>query len=83
MPTWGLSDDEVRAIVREADSNCDAGRALRTVLQLLVDANLQNADENDDTEEQRDAKSQAEASLFALATALTNGYRNLTPPASR
>jgi len=72
--SFGLSSDEVGAIVEASRADSDEGRALRTVLRLLVEANMQEADE-DGSDSEYERRARAEASLFALATAQTRGAR--------
>lgn len=55
--------------------NCDAARALSMLLDALVDANMQEADE-DGSDEEAERSSAAKIFLFQLATRLTNGYRD-------
>lgn len=72
-----MSGDEYKWLVRESSTNCDAGRALRKVLEALADANLQDADhdEGGDEDANADRESAAKTLLFQLATAMTYGHR--------
>lgn len=62
-------------ILSERNSRCEAGASLRSVLDLLVDANLQEAD-TEDTEEEHQRVSDANLTLFLIASELTNGNRD-------
>jgi hypothetical protein len=46
------------------------------VLDALVDANFQEADEDPYDDEDYERRTAAKLFLFKIATALTNGYRN-------
>ena len=81
-----MTGDEHTWIFREASTNCDAGRALRKLIEALADANLQEASEVDDdspesegprdrSEEACERASEAKVLLFQLATDITYGHR--------
>jgi len=63
-----MDDEEVQAIV-ELSANCDQGRALHKVLDLLVAADIDDHIVDDPTEEELDRQSEAETALFLLASA--------------
>ena len=57
-------------------SNCDAACAGKELLGALADANLQEADENDDdANADHEAALQADTLLFVLATRVSGGRR--------
>jgi hypothetical protein len=63
-----VTDDEARTIV-ELSAKCDQGQALHRVLDLLVDADLDNHIlDNKLTDEEYETKTEAETALFLLAT---------------
>lgn len=70
------NDDDVKSVLYDKDATCDPGRKLQMVLDALVDANFQEADEDPYDHEDHERRSAAKLFLFKLATALTNGYRN-------
>lgn len=67
---------DVNNILSFSKDNCDAGRALSMLLDALVDANFQEADDMLDAEEEHERSSAAKMFLWKLATNLTNGYRD-------
>lgn len=67
---------DVSNAISFSKDNCDAARALSTLLDALVDANFQEADEMLDADEEYERVSVAKLFLFKLATKLTNGYRD-------
>jgi hypothetical protein len=76
MKTYhNYDEDDVQSVLHDKDVNCYLGRELQMVLDALVDANFQEADEGDDDEE-HERQDAAKLFLFNLATALTNGHRN-------
>lgn len=75
MTYYDYNDEDVQSVLRDKDANCDPGRKLQMVLAALVDANFQEADEDPYDDEER--RSKAKLFLFQLATALTNGYRDM------
>lgn len=66
---------DVSNAITFSQDNCDAGRALSMLLDALVDANFQEADDMPDTDEEYERVNSAKIFLFPLATKLTNGYR--------
>lgn len=70
------NDDDVKSVLYDKDATCDPGRKLQMVLDALVDANFQEADEDPYCEEDHERRSAAKLFLFRLATALTNGKRD-------
>ena len=70
------NENEIKGIVLDGESYCDPGLSLRKVLDALVDANFQEAEEDPSDEEDYERRSLAKTFLFKLATALTNGHRN-------
>lgn len=77
MTYYDYNDEDVQSVLRDKDANCDPGRKLQMVLAALVDANFQEADEDPYDDEDYERRSKAKLFLFQLATALTNGYRNM------
>ena len=66
---------DVSNVITFSQDNCDAGRALSMLLDALVDANFQEADDMPDTDEEYERVNSAKIFLFQIATKLTNGYR--------
>lgn len=66
----------IKGIVLDGESYCDPGLSLRKVLDALVDANFQEADEDPYDEEDYERRNQAKTFLFKLATMMTSGHRN-------
>lgn len=77
MTYYDYNDEDVQFVLRDKDANCDPGRKLQMVLAALVDANVQEADEDPYDDEDYERRSKAKLFLFQLATALTSGYRDL------
>lgn len=67
-------DDAERLMLWIDGANCDAGRAACEIVDALVDANMQEADE-DGTDEEYERAAKAKTLLFQLATLATNGRR--------
>lgn len=76
MKYHDYDDLDVSNVIAFSKDNCDAGRALSTLLDALVDANFQEADDMLDSDEEHERASAAKLFLFQLATRLTNGYRD-------
>lgn len=66
------TNERAERIFRNATTTCDPGMALDDLLDVLVEANLQEDDTDDGSEEGSDEyyarKSEAETVLFLLAT---------------
>lgn len=71
-----FDENTIKGIVLDSESYCDPGVSLRKVLDALVDANFQEAEEDPYDEEDYERRSQAKTFLFKLATMMTNGNRN-------
>ena len=69
-------DLDLESVLIDKDATCDPGRKLQIVLDALVDANFQEAEEDPYDEEDYERRSIAKTFLFKLATALTQGNRN-------
>jgi len=69
-------ENSIKGIVLDGESCCDPGLSLRKVLDALVDANFQEAEEDPYDDEDHERRSQAKTFLFKLATMMTNGHRN-------
>lgn len=76
MKYHDYDDLDVSNVIAFSKDNCDAGRALSMLLDALVDANFQEADDMSDCDEEHERASAAKLFLFQLATKLTNGYRD-------
>ena len=76
MKYHDYDDLDVSNVISFSKDNCDAGRSLSKLLDALVDANFQEADDGLDADEEYKRVSAAKLFLFQLATRLTNGYRN-------
>lgn len=76
MKYHDYDDLDVSNVISFSKDNCDAGRALSTLLDALVDANFQEADDMPDADEEYERVNAAKLFLFQLATRLTNGYRD-------
>ena len=76
MKYHDYDDLDVSNVIAFSKDNCDAGRALSMLLDALVDANVQEADEDPYSEDDAERTSAAKGFLFQLATKLTNGYRD-------
>lgn len=76
MKYHDYDDLDVSNVIAFSKDNCDAGRALSMLLDALVDANFQEADDMSDSDEEHERASSAKLFLFQLATKLTNGYRD-------
>ena len=68
MTAFALTDKEQHRILSDGESTCDPGLSLGRVLDLLVDANMQEDDEDEFDDARYEAKASAEAALFQLAT---------------
>ncbi len=69
-------DLDLESVLIDKDATCDPGRKLQIVLDALVDANFQEAEEDPYDEEDYERRSIAKTFLFKLAMALTQGNRN-------
>lgn len=76
MKYHDYDDLDVSNVIAFSKDNCDAARALSMLLDALVDANFQEADDMLDADEEYERVNAAEIFLFQLATKLTNGYRD-------
>lgn len=63
-----MDEEEVQAIV-ELPASCDQGQALHKLLDLLVEADLDDHHVYDPTEEELDRQTEAEIAIFRLASA--------------
>ena len=75
MKYHDYDDLDVSNAISLSKDNCDAARALSMLLDALVDANFQEADDMSDADEEYERANAAKIFLFQLATKLTNGYR--------
>lgn len=68
------SATKAKSIFDLSMSFCEPAIALRTVIEALADANLQDAHESE-SDEEYERKAKAQLLLFQLATWATGGYR--------
>lgn len=80
MKYHDYDDLDVSNVIFFSKDNCDAARALSMVLDALVDANLQNADDMPDADEEHERTCDATLFLWKLANHLTNGWRDKLEP---
>jgi len=76
MKYHDYDDLDVSNVISFSKDNCDAARSLSKLLDALVDANFQEADDGLDADEEYQRVNAAKIFLFQLATRLTNGYRD-------
>jgi hypothetical protein len=75
MKYHDYDDLDVSNAISFSKDNCDAARSLSKLLDALVDANFQEAEDGSDSDEEYERVSAAKLFFFKLATKLTNGYR--------
>lgn len=71
------SRDLAKSMIEFSKDNCDAARALRELLVLLVDRNFQEADDDEYSEEREEHSGYADEVFFHITTELTGGKRDL------
>ena len=71
-----MNNEEIlEKIVRDAENWCEPAQSLRIIIDALISANLQLAEEDEDSQELVDKKYKAEELLFKIANHYSNGYR--------